>query len=298
MNTAEPIFGRMIPAMVTSFDDSLHIDDNRVRVLVDFLLEGGSDSILVCGTTGESPTLTTEEKLHLFKTVVDHVAGRVSVIANVGSNNTAASVELGKAAAQTGVSGIMAVVPYYNKPTQDGMYEHFKAIAEGVNLPTVMYNIPGRCAVNMEADTTLRLAREVEQIVYVKEASGDIAQIADICEGAPEGFWVLSGDDSMTLPLMEKGGHGVISTAGNIVPKEMKELVDLCVAGKWEEARVAHDALMPIMKGLFTVSNPILTKQALNLKGIPVGGLRLPMVEATPEQTEALKAILVNMGIA
>lgn len=298
MNTTEPIFGRMIPAMVTPFDDDLKVDDARVRKLVEFLIEGNSDAILVCGTTGESPTLSTQEKLDLFKTVVDHVAGRVPVIANVGSNNTAGSVELGKAAAQIGIQGIMAVVPYYNKPTQEGMYRHFKAIAEGVNLPTVMYNIPGRCSVNMEAETTLRLAREVEQIVYVKEASGNIDQIAEICKGAPEGFWVLSGDDSMTLPLMEKGGHGVISTAGNIVPKEMKELVDLCAAGEWDAARAAHDALMPIMKGLFKVSNPILTKQALNLIGIPVGGLRLPMVEATPEQTEELKTILVNMGIA
>lgn len=296
MNTSEPMFGRMIPAMVTPFDDELKLDTARIRNLVDFLVDGGSDSILVCGTTGESPTLTTDEKLLLFKTVVDQVAGRVPVIANVGSNNTAGSIELGLEAKKLGVQGIMAVVPYYNKPPQEGLYQHFKALAETVDLPTVMYNIPGRCSVNMTAETTLRLARDVEQIVYVKEASGDINQMAEIIEGAPEGFWVLSGDDSMTLPLMEKGGHGVISTAGNVVPKKMKELVDLCAAGDWDAARAAHEALMPIMKGLFVVTNPILTKQALNLVGVPVGGLRLPLIEATPEQTSDLEAVLKQVG--
>ena len=298
MNTQAPPFGRMIPAMVTPFDDQLNIDDERVCGLVDHLLEGGSDSILVCGTTGESPTLSTDEKLHLFKTVLGRVAGRVPVIANVGSNNTAASIELGLAAKALGVSGIMAVVPYYNKPPQEGMYRHFKAIAEQVDLPTIMYNIPGRCSVNMAAETCLRLAREVEQIRFVKEASGDQQQINEICAGAPEGFWVLSGDDSFTLPLMEAGGHGVISTAGNVVPGKMKELTDLCAAGRWDEAKGAHDALMPIMKGLFTVSNPILTKQALNLVGVPVGGLRLPLVEATEEQTQELKGVLAQIGMA
>ncbi len=297
MNTAEPIFGRMIPAMVTPFDADLKLDVERTRNLVDFLVDGGSDSILVCGTTGESPTLTTAEKLLLFETVIDQVAGRVPVIANVGSNNTAGSIELGLEAKKLGAQGIMAVVPYYNKPPQEGLYQHFKAIAEEVDLPTVVYNIPGRCSVNMTAETTLRLAHDVEQIVYVKEASGDINQMAEICEGAPEGFCVLSGDDSMTLPLMEKGGHGVISTAGNVVPKKMKELVDLCAAGDWDAARAAHEALMPIMKGLFVVTNPILTKQALNLIGVPVGGLRLPLIEATPEQTRDLEAVLKEVGV-
>ena len=297
MNTAEPIFGRMIPAMVTPFDVDLKLDVERTRNLVDFLVDGGSDSILVCGTTGESPTLTTAEKLLLFETVIDQVAGRVPVIANVGSNNTAGSIELGLEAKKLGAQGIMAVVPYYNKPPQEGLYQHFKAIAEEVDLPTVVYNIPGRCSVNMTAETTLRLAHDVEQIVYVKEASGDINQMAEICEGAPEGFCVLSGDDSMTLPLMEKGGHGVISTAGNVVPKKMKELVDLCAAGDWDAARAAHEALMPIMKGLFVVTNPILTKQALNLIGVPVGGLRLPLIEATPDQTRDLEAVLKEVGV-
>ena len=297
MNTTEPIFGRMIPAMVTPFDADLKLDVERTRNLVDFLVDGGSDSILVCGTTGESPTLTTAEKLLLFETVIDQVAGRVPVIANVGSNNTAGSIELGLEAKKLGAQGIMAVVPYYNKPPQEGLYQHFKAIAEEVDLPTVVYNIPGRCSVNMTAETTLRLAHDVEQIVYVKEASGDINQMVEICEGAPEGFWVLSGDDSMTLPLMEKGGHGVISTAGNVVPRKMKELVDLCAAGDWDAARAAHEALMPIMKGLFVVTNPILTKQALNLIGVPVGGLRLPLIEATPEQTRDLEAVLREVGV-
>ena len=292
-------FGRMIPAMVTAFDEDNRVDFERMRALARFLLEGGSDSLLVCGTTGESPTVDNDDKLKLFETVVDEAAGRVPVIANVGTNNTERSIEFAKQAARLGIDGIMAVVPYYNKPPQEGLYQHFKAIAEAAQLPTIVYNIPGRCGINMEAETTLRLAREVENIVAVKEASGDIDQIRRIIEGSREfrdDFLVYSGDDSMTLPVMEAGGYGVISTTGNVMPKEMKELTDTCASGDFEAARAVHERLMPIMKHLFTTANPILVKKSLNLVGVEVGGVRLPLVDATPEQTDALAEVLREVG--
>lgn len=291
-----PRFGRMIPAMVSAFDESKAVDFARMRVLANYLIEGGSDSLLVCGTTGESPTVDNDDKLELFKTVVDEAAGRVPVIANVGSNNTERSIAFGIEAKKLGVDGIMAVVPYYNKPPQEGLYQHFKAIADEVGLPTILYNIPGRCGINMEAETTLSLARDCANIVAVKEASGDMAQVEQIIEGAPEGFRVYSGDDSMTLPIMKAGGHGVISTTGNVLPKEMKELTLLCEQGDFDAAQEAHDKLLPIMKYLFITANPILVKQALNLVGIPVGGVRLPLVDATSEQTEGLAEVLRDLG--
>lgn len=292
----EPRFGRMIPAMVTAYDENKVVDFDRVRNLTRYLLDGGSDSILVCGTTGESPTVDNSDKLRLFETVVEEVAGRVPVIGNVGSNNTERSVEFGLQAKQTGIDGVMAVVPYYNKPPQEGMYQHFKAIAEEVDLPTIVYNIPGRCGVNMEAETTLRLARDVKNIAAVKEASGNLDQMKEIIDGAPEDFIIYSGDDSMTLPLMQAGGHGVISTCGNVIPAEMKELTSLAAAGDFAAATEVHERLLPIMKYLFITANPILVKQALNVIGVPVGGVRLPLVDATDEQTEGLKQVLKDLG--
>ena len=289
-------FGRMIPAMVTPFDDGLSVSFDRVRNLVRYLIDGGSDAVLVSGTTGESPTLTVEEKLDLYAAVVEEAAGRVPVVANVGSNCTASSISLGLAAKERGVSGIMAVVPYYNKPPQEGIYQHFKAIAEAVDLPMIVYNIPGRCSVNMTAETCLRLANDVRQIIAVKEASGDIEQMKQIIASAPEGFYVYAGDDSFTYPVMEAGGQGVISTLGNVDPKGMKELTELCAAGRWNEARALHEQLLPLMKGLFATTNPILVKCALNLIGVPVGGVRLPLVCATEQQAGDLRALLHEAG--
>ncbi len=292
-------FGRMIPALVTAFDDSKAVDFERMRALARFLMEGGSDSLLVCGTTGESPTVENDDKLRLFKTVVEEAAGSVPVIANVGTNDTKRSVEFGKRALETGVDGVMAVVPYYNKPPQEGLYQHFKTIAQELGCPVIVYNIPGRCGVNMEAETTLRLARDVDNIVAVKEASGNLEQIRCIIDGAREfrdDFLVFSGDDAMTYPVMEAGGFGVISTTGNVMPKEMKELTVRCASGDFDGARAVHEKLLPIMKFLFTTANPILVKQALNLVGVPVGGVRLPLVDATEEQTQELAQVLRQVG--
>ena len=296
-STESPRFGRMIPAMVTPFDENRELDHDKIAKLARRLVDGGSDSLLINGTTGESPTVFYPQKIELFKTVVAEVDGEVPVIANVGDNCTADTVDFAKDVQKLGVDGFMLVVPYYNKPPQEGLYQHFRTIAEAVDLPIILYNIPGRCSINMTAETTLRLAHDCENIVAVKEASGDLEQIKTIIDGAPEGFSVYSGDDSLTYDIMKLGGAGVISTIGNVAPARMKEVVDLCAAGKWEEAAVANEKLMPLMKGLFATSNPILVKEALKLVGFPVGGVRLPLVDATPEQSEVLAGIMREVGV-
>ena len=237
------------------------------------------------------------QKIELFRAVVEAVGDRVPVIANVGDNCTADTVDFAREVAELGVDGFMCVVPYYNKPPQEGIYQHFRTIANAVELPIILYNIPGRCVVNMEAETTLRLAHECANVVAVKEASGKLDQVKAIVEDAPEGFAVYSGDDAATYDIMRLGGAGVISTIGNVAPGRMKEIVDLCAAGDWEAAAAANEALMPLMKGLFETSNPILVKEALKLLGFPVGGVRLPLVDATPAQSERLAAIMREVGV-
>ena len=293
----EPRFGRMIPAMVTPFDENRELDVDKVQALAARLVDGGSDSLIINGTTGESPTVFYPQKIELFRAVVEAVGDRVPVIANVGDNCTADTVDFAREVAELGVDGFMCVMPYYNKPPQEGIYQHFRTIANAVELPIILYNIPGRCVVNMEAETTLRLARECANVVAVKEASGKLDQVKAIVEGAPEGFAVYSGDDAATFDIMRLGGAGVISTIGNVAPARMKEIVDLCAAGDWEAAAAANEALMPLMKGLFETSNPILVKEALKLLGFPVGGVRLPLVDATPAQSERLAAIMREVGV-
>ncbi|MCI7504543.1 MAG: 4-hydroxy-tetrahydrodipicolinate synthase [Coriobacteriaceae bacterium] len=289
-------FGRLIPAMVTPFDQDKNVDFKRAVELGHRLLEGGSDCLMIAATTGESPNISTEDKVRLFELMKNECGGEAPIVANVGSYNTEASIDLAKRAEQVGVDGLMTVVPYYNKPPQEGMYQHFKAIAESVDLPIILYNIPGRCGVNMLAETTLRLARDCKNIIGVKEASGDLDQIKQIIDGAPEGFVVYSGDDALTYDVMKLGGVGVISTTANVLPARMKEIVELCAAGDWDSAWAAHEALLPIMKQLFATSNPILVKQALASLGFPVGGVKLPLVDATAEQTRELEEVLRKVG--
>ncbi|MEY8562249.1 4-hydroxy-tetrahydrodipicolinate synthase [Eggerthellaceae bacterium 3-80] len=293
----QPIFGRMIPAMVTPFDENRDLDLDRAAQLAIRLVDGGADSLIINGTTGESPTVFYPQKMDLFRTVVEAVGGRVPIIANAGDNCTADTVDFVQDVAKLGVDGIMCVVPYYNKPPQEGMYQHFAAIAKSVDLPIILYNIPGRCVVNMTADTTLRLAHEFDNIVAIKEASGKFDQIEAIIADAPSGFSVYSGDDSATYDIMKLGGVGVISTIGNVAPARMKEITDLCAAGEWEAAAAANHRLMPLMEGLFETSNPILVKEALKLIGFPVGGVRLPLVDATPEQSERLASLMREVGV-
>ncbi len=290
-------FGRLITAMITPFDEDRNLDLARTEEFAVRLADGGTDAIVVCGTTGESPTVFYPQKIDVIKAVVNAVGGRIPIIANVGDNCTADTIDFAKDVEKLGVDGFMCVVPYYNKPPQEGLYQHFRAIAESVDLPIILYNIPGRCVVNMTSDTTLRLAHDCENIVAIKEASGDIEQVGRIIDGRPEGFAVYSGDDSFTYTLMKRGGEGVISTIGNVAPARMKEIVDLCAAGDWEAAAEKNDALMPLMEGLFATTNPILPKKALELVGFPVGGVRLPLVDATPEQTEKLAQIMREVGV-
>ena len=293
----EPRFGRLITAMITPFKEDLSLDLDRTEEFADRLVKGGTDALAVCATTGESPTVFYPQKIEVIKAVINAVDGRIPIIANVGDNCTADTIEFAQDVQGLGVDGFMCVVPYYNKPPQEGLYQHFKTIAESVDLPVVLYNIPGRCVINMTAETTLRLAHDVENIVAIKEASGNLEQIGQIIDGRPEGFAVYSGDDSITFDLMKRGGDGVISTIGNVATSRMKEIVELCAAGKWDEAYEAHERLLPLMEGLFATTNPILVKEALKLAGFPVGGVRLPLVDATPEQSEVLGQIMREVGV-
>ncbi|MFR7746355.1 MAG: 4-hydroxy-tetrahydrodipicolinate synthase [Eggerthellaceae bacterium] len=298
MNTAaEPRFGRMIPAMVTPFDENLELDLKQARALARRLIDGGADALVINGTTGESPTVFYPQKMKLFEAVVSEASGEIPIIANVGDNCTADTVNFAKDVQKLGVDGFLLVVPYYNKPPQEGLYQHFKTIADAVDLPCMLYNIPGRCVVNMEAETTLRLARDCENIVGIKEASGKFDQIETIINHAPDGFAVYSGDDALTYDMMKIGAAGVITTAGNVAPARMKELTTLCAEGKWEDAKRVHDALLPFMHELFVTANPIMVKAALNVAGFKVGGVRLPLVDATPEQVAHLTQVMKEVGV-
>lgn len=292
-----PRFGRMIPAMVTPFDENLDLDLKQARALARRLVENGADALIINGTTGESPTVFYPQKMKLFEAVVSEIDGEVPVIANVGDNCTADTVDFARDVQKLGVDGFMLVVPYYNKPPQEGLYQHFKTIAGSIDLPCILYNIPGRCVINMTAETTLRVANEVDNIVAIKEASGNLEQVAAILAGAPEGFEVYSGDDALTYDIMKLGGAGVISTIGNVAPDRMKEIVDLCAAGDFEAATKANEALLPLMNELFITSNPIMVKEALNLLGFPVGGVRLPLVNATAEQSAELAEVMRQVGV-
>ena len=293
----DPRFGRMLTAMVTPFTPELDLDLPRAEALADRLLAGGTDGLIVCGTTGESPTVFYPQKMELFRAVLGAVGGRAPVIANAGDNCTADSVEFARKVTALGVDGIMAVVPYYNKPPQEGLYRHFRAIAEAVDVPVILYNIPGRCVVNMTAETTLRLAFDCDNIVAVKEASGDLTQIAQIIDGSPDGFEVLSGDDEMTLPMMGLGGTGVISVLAHVAGHRFKEMITAQVSGDHTKALRIHLELLPLMKALFMTANPIMVKEALRLQGFPVGTVRLPLVPPTAEQTAELERIMRHVGV-
>ncbi|MHB9003804.1 MAG: 4-hydroxy-tetrahydrodipicolinate synthase [Coriobacteriia bacterium] len=294
---SQPRFGRMITAMVTPFGPNNELDLNRAATLADRLLSSGSDGLVVCGTTGESPTVFYDQKLELFRAVIDAVGGKAPVIANAGDNCTDDSVEFARKVAAMGVDAIMAVVPYYNKPPQEGLYRHFKAIADTVDVPVILYNIPGRCVINMEPDTILRLANDCENIVAVKQANADLSQVAAIIDGAPDGFEVLSGDDELTLPMMASGASGVISVMSHVAGPRFKEMIDAQVAGDHTRALRIHLELLPLMKALFITANPIMVKKALELTGFPVGGVRLPLVEATAEQTQEITRIMRHVGL-
>ena len=291
------MFKGAITAIVTPFKENGDIDEEALRKLVEFQIKNKIDGIVPCGTTGESPTLDYEEHDRVIKIVIDATRGRVPVIAGTGSNSAKEAIEMTRHAADAGADASLQVCPYYNKPTQEGLYRHFSAIAKAVDIPIIIYNIQGRTAVNMETLTLARLAKEHPNIVGVKEASGNIAQMMDVLNELPKNFTVLSGDDNMTLPLMALGGKGVISVASNIIPRQMHDLCEHASKGNFEKTRKMHYELLPLFKGIFIETNPIPIKAALAMKGMIKESYRLPMCKMKAENREKLRKILKELKI-
>ncbi len=287
-------FGQLITAMVTPFDEQGDIDYTAAETLIEHLLATGTDTLVVAGTTGESPTLTAQEKTELIRFAVQAAAGRVPVIAGTGTNSTRESIELTRSAEAAGADGVMLVVPYYNKPSQQGMYEHFKAIAAATSLPVMLYNIPGRSTVNMEIETIVRLAR-IPNITAIKEAGGNLDTMAAIIEQTPDDFAVYSGDDALTLPTLTIGGSGVVSVASHVIGREMKAMMKAFHIGQFQEAAAMHRRLLPLMNELFAAPNPSPVKAALTLQGLPAGGLRLPMVPLSDSQLASLSNVMEQL---
>ena len=298
-NPKSKIPGRVFTAMVTPFRSDGAIDEAGVTRVVDHLFENGSDGIVVCGTTGESPSLSHDEKLTVFRLVLQAAKGRGPVIAGTGSNDTAASITLSAEAAALGVDGLLLVGPYYNKPSQEGYYHHFRAIAEAVDLPVMLYNVPPRTAGNIEAATVLRLARDVENIVAVKEASNNLVQVSEIIAGAPDGFQLYSGEDGIVLPTLSVGGAGVVSVTAHVVGRDMQSMHRAFFAGDLKEAARLHAKMLPIVRALFqpTTPSPAPVKAAMNLLGVPVGGLRLPLVATNEKETDIVRRALTDYGL-
>lgn len=282
-------FGQIVTAMVTPFNEQEEIDYTATENLVEHLISNGTDAVVVAGTTGESATLSTCEKIALFKHVVQIVDGRIPVIAGTGSNNTRESIALTKEAELAGVDGIMLVAPYYNRPSQEGLYQHFKTISETTHLPIMIYNIPGRTAVNIEVDTIVRLAEDVDNIVSVKEASADLDAMAEIIERTDKEFTLYSGDDSLTLPVLAIGGVGIVSVSAHVVGVEMQNMINAFKTGNVEEAARIHRSLLPTFKAVFSAPSPTPLKEILNMYGVEVGGVRLPLVPLSETEVQELK---------
>ena len=285
------IFGRVSTAMVTPFDSKGNVDFQKTTTLVNYLIANGTDSLVLAGTTGESPTLSSEEKIALLRHVVKVVEKRVPIIMGTGSNNTYASIEMTKKAEQNGADAIMLVAPYYSKTNQEGLYQHFKAIAESTSLPVMVYNIPGRASVNIEPETIIRLS-EISNIVAVKEASGDLNAMTQIIAGTDDDFVLYSGDDALLLPVLAIGGAGVVSVASHVAGKELQQLIQEFFEGNLAQAAKLHQELLPLIKGLFSAPSPAPVKTALQIYGIDVGSVRLPIVPLTEQERLNLSAVL------
>jgi 4-hydroxy-tetrahydrodipicolinate synthase len=283
-------------ALITPFRRDLSLDEDALRRLIRRQIDAGVDFLVPCGTTGESPTLTHEEQNRVVEITVEEAAGKTPVVAGAGGNNTAHVIEMAREFAARGANGILSVAPYYNKPTQEGLYQHYKAIAEAVPLPIIVYNIPGRTGVNVEPSTLVRLA-QIDNIVGVKEATGNISGMAVVCASVPKGFSVLSGDDAITLPLMALGGSGVISVAGNEIPAEMTQITKLANANDFAAARALHDRWFALMEINFVETNPIPVKSALALMGLCEPTFRLPMVPPKAENLAKIRSVLESAGL-
>jgi len=288
--------GRLLTAMVTPFDTQGEVDYQQARRLALALLDSGSAGVVVSGTTGESPALSREEKLRLFAEIKSAVGNRGTVVAGTGNNDTRESQQLTKEAEKTGVDACLLVVPYYNRPTQQGLWEHFKAIAQSTTLPCVIYNVPSRTVTNLAADTVIRLS-QIDNIVGIKEASGNLGQIAGIIQGTREDFLVYSGNDSDTYPILALGGYGVISVASHLVGIQIKDMMEKFLDGKPQEAAKIHRDLLPLVDALFIVPNPMPVKWALNYVGFPVGKPRLPLIEPNEKSADLIQVTLKDYKI-
>ena len=288
--------GRLLTAMVTPFDAEGKVDYQRAKNLARALLDSGSDGLIVSGTTGESPTLSREEKLRLLSEVKSAIANRGTIVAGTGSYNTKESQELTKEAERTGVDACLLVVPYYNRPTQQGLFEHFKAIAQATTLPCVLYNVPSRTVANLASDTVIKLS-QIDNIVSVKEASGNLRQVAEIVQGTRDDFLVYSGNDSDTLPILALGGYGVISVASHLVGIQIKDMMEKFLSGETQEAASIHRHLLPLVNALFVITNPMPVKYALNYLGFPVGKARLPLTEPDEKSAAIIRATLKDYKI-
>jgi 4-hydroxy-tetrahydrodipicolinate synthase len=285
-----------LPAIVTPMHDDGSLDLPRLRALVDWHVREGSDGIVVVGTTGESPTVNFDEHCQLIEVVVEQAAGRVPVLAGTGANSTSEAIELAEFAKRAGVNAHLSVVPYYNKPTQEGLYRHFRAIAEAVDLPMILYNVPGRTGADLGNDTTLRLA-EVPGIIGIKDATGNIERGSDLIKRAPQRFAILSGDDATCLALTLLGGRGVISVTANVAPRLMHEMIVAAMAGDLAPARAINFRLLGLHRHLFVEANPIPVKWACQQMGLIEGGLRLPMTPLAAECHERVRNALCEAGI-
>jgi 4-hydroxy-tetrahydrodipicolinate synthase len=287
------MFSGCLVALVTPFRKGA-VDYGNLRELVDWHLEQGTDGLVPCGTTGESPTLSFEEHEEVIRVVVERAQGRIPVVAGTGSNNTVEALRLTRFAKEAGADGALLITPYYNKPTQEGMYRHFRTIAEEVDIPIVLYNVPGRTGINLAPETVARLA-EVKNIVGIKEASGSLDQASEIASRCR--ITILSGDDSLTLPLLSLGGMGVISVVANIVPRDMKAMIDAHQQGDGARARELHLKLFPLCRAMFLETNPIPVNAALRLLGMGTGEVRLPLCEMSPANEAKLRQVLVDYGL-
>ncbi|MCK9180802.1 MAG: 4-hydroxy-tetrahydrodipicolinate synthase [Bacteroides sp.] len=284
-------------ALITPFKEDESIDVEALIRMVDYQLQNNTDFLCVLGTTAETPTLSEEEKIFVKKTVIERVNGKIPILLGVGGNNTQAVVKQLKEDDFSGVDAILSVVPYYNKPSQEGIYQHYKAIASATKLPIVLYNVPGRTGVNMTAETTLRLARDFKNIIAVKEASGNFTQMDDIIKNKPEGFNVLSGDDGFTFPLITLGAVGVISVIGNAFPREFSKMTRLALSGDYENALTIHHKFTELFKLLFVDGNPAGVKCILNAMGMIENRLRLPLIPTRITTFEAIRKVLDELNI-
>jgi 4-hydroxy-tetrahydrodipicolinate synthase len=291
-----PMFQGSIVALVTPFSGG-KVDEAKLRQLVEMHVAQGTDGIVPCGTTGESPTLSHDEHRRVVEIVIEAARGRLHVIAGTGSNATSEAIDLTRHAKKAGATGALVVNPYYNRPTQEGLYRHFRAVADAVDIPILVYNIAGRTAVNVETDTLARLVKDCPNIVGVKEASGSLDQMTQVILACGPEFSVLSGDDNITLPLMSVGGRGVISVVANIVPRETAEMTHAALAGDWKLARDLHLKLFPLSRAMFLETNPIPVKEAMGMMGMLEPEFRLPMCPMGAANRERLKTILVQHGL-